>query len=166
MDTFPFPACDLLSPAHDTWPIISSYFMDSLDHFATHEVSKYSPEFHAIFMKYWDLHKSALIMIFDEHYPRDDLPKWVDYAGFKGDMVMRLFDHLIICLTDNVDYMIEDDRMKDATTIDLSDVIGYALISDGVMRDLAIRSSEYIDAKISVKTADIIAVMASSETKR
>jgi len=140
--------------------------MDSLDHLAAHEVSKYSPEFHAIFMKYWDLYKVAILMIFDEHYPRDVLPKWVDYAGFKGDMIMRLFDHLIICLTDEVDYMIENDHMKDATTIDLSEVIGYALISDCVAHDHAIRSSEYIDAAISVKTADIMAVMAGSETKR
>lgn len=140
--------CDLLKGYPDLHGITRQYVMDSLDTAALHLAEHDNPYLCNMLMKCWDTHKTEMIEIFDRCYPENELPKWVNYEGFREDMIERMTGHLFTVLAD-ADWWIDDENPS-ATKINFSDIISFPIMAEPMCYEISSRATDQLSINMSV----------------
>lgn len=140
--------CDLLENHHDLHPIIQHYHLDALDIIAQEMAVKYYPKLCGMFMGYWDIHKAEMITIFDDCFPKNDLPIWVDYNKFREDMIESMIDYLFQILSDPGNWV--DDENPSATDVNFAEAISFPITAEPMCYEISSRATDYLSINMRV----------------
>ncbi len=87
---------------------------------------RYFSNFGSILILYWDHYKSQMMKLFEEHYPKEELPKWVNYDLFRINMISSMVQTLFTEIIENDFHKHSSDTHID---VDFSYDLGLALYS-------------------------------------
>ena len=142
-------ACGLLKDCADVLPMIGHYQLSPLDNAVnTLATTMYSAR-HEILMIYWDKYKAEMSQIFESTYPRNDVPEWVEYDGFKHDKLVEMADALFDWLYDPI---YSGEGHEEFTNVDFSDVLGFAFCTRQMDYNATSRATDMISITMAVNT--------------
>lgn len=139
--------CDLLKGCADVLPVIDHYRLSPLDNAVnTLATTTYSAH-HKILMTYWDKYKVEMAEIFEATYPRNDVPEWVEYDGFKHDKLIEMADELFEGLYDP---LYRYGGQGEFMNIDFSEVLGFAFCTRQMDYNATSRATDMISITMVV----------------